>query len=213
MRHATDMHPSDSDSGPAVRAGATDTSTAPQGTSKASPWAAATLVAMVVAVYAPVWRAGFVIDDVRNLPANPALRSAEGLRRIWFAPGAVQQYYPLVYTTYWLECRVWGFHPFGYHLVNVLLHAANAVLVWRLAARLGLPGSWLAAALFAVHPVEVDTVAWISERKNLLSLFYALASLLAYLRFAPIEPRADETARRRTAPLCASARFVRRRIA
>jgi Flp pilus assembly protein TadD len=155
--------------------------------SRASVLAGGALVSMVLVVYLPLVRAGFIIDDFRNLSANPTLRSPDGLRQIWFAPGSVQQYYPLVYTMHWVECRIWGFGPLGYHLVNVLLHATNVLLVWFVLARLKLPGAWLAAAIFAVHPIEVETVAWISERKNVLSLGCALASLLCFLHFEPTD--------------------------
>ncbi|MBI2823474.1 MAG: tetratricopeptide repeat protein [Planctomycetia bacterium] len=148
-------------------------------------WAAVALVGLVVLTYVPVYRAGFVWDDDQYVTENLPLRSWPGLAQLWFEPGAVPQYYPLVYTTFWIEYHLWGLAPLGYHAVNVLLHAVNALLVWRLLCRLGVPGAWLAAALFAVHPVHVESVAWVTERKNVLSLALALSSMLCYLRFAP----------------------------
>jgi len=139
----------------------------------------------VLVAYSPVYRAGYIIDDDVNVTANPTLLTLDGLKRIWFEPGAVQQYYPVVYTSYWVEYALWGAAPLGYHLVNVLWHAVNVLLLWRVLSCLRLPGAWLAAAIFAVHPVEVETVAWVSERKNVMSLAWALAALWCYLRFAP----------------------------
>ena len=97
-------------------------------------------------------------------------------------------YWPLVYTSFWLEHKLWGFAPAGYHAVNVVLHAANTLLVRRLAERLAVPGAWLVAAVFAVHPLHVESVAWIIERKDLLSGLCYLAAFLAWLRFTD-EPR------------------------
>ncbi|HUI05581.1 MAG TPA: tetratricopeptide repeat protein [Verrucomicrobiae bacterium] len=147
---------------------------------------AAVIVLLTVAAYFPVFRAGFIWDDDAHVINNQTLRSLDGLEKIWIRPGATQQYYPLVYTSFWLEYHLWKLHPVGYHLVNVLLHAANAVLLWRLLRRLEIPGAWWTAALFALHPVQVESVAWITERKNVLSgLFYLLATL-AYLRCRPL---------------------------
>ncbi|MGD1020896.1 MAG: tetratricopeptide repeat protein, partial [Verrucomicrobiia bacterium] len=154
---------------------------------------ALTLLAATFVAYQPVWHAGFIWDDDRYVTQNEALRSADGLQRIWSRPGTTVQYYPLVFTSFWVEYHLWGLQPFGYHLVNVLLHAANAVLLWRVLRRLGLPGAWWAAAIFALHPVNVESVAWVTERKNTFSgLFYLLAAL-AWLRFRPLT--AGETAR------------------
>jgi tetratricopeptide (TPR) repeat protein len=124
---------------------------------------------------------------------NRVLESEGGLARIWTDPGATIQYYPMVFTSFWIERRLWGLDPSGYHIVNILLHAGSALLLWRLLSRLALPGAWLAAALFALHPVQVESVAWIAERKNVLSGVFYFASALAYFRFAP--PGARETER------------------
>jgi len=125
---------------------------------------------------------GFIWNDSEYVTA-PALRSAEGFWRIWFELGATEQYYPLLHSAFWVEHRLWGDHPFGYHLVNVLQHATAACLLALVLRRLAIPGAWLAAFLFALHPVMVESVAWISEQKNTLSLVFYLAAALVYLRF------------------------------
>lgn len=166
--------------------------TAPSGlvaaTGSPAGWlAAGALIFITLAAYWPVFRAGYVFDDDTYLTANPLIPSPSGLRDIWLKPSASVQYYPLVFTTYWLEYRFWGSNPAGYHFVNVALHMAGAILLWHLLRRLCVPGAWLAAMLFAVHPVHVESVAWIVERKNVLSGVFSLAAILAYLRFAGIK--------------------------
>lgn len=135
-------------------------------------------------VYAPALRAGFIWNDIDYVTA-PALRSGHGLARIWFEVGATEQYYPLLHSAFWLQHRLWGDQPAGYHLVNVLLHAACAVGLASALRRLDFPrvARWLAAFLFALHPVCVESVAWISEQKNTLSLFFYLLAARAYLQF------------------------------
>ena len=127
---------------------------------------------------------GFIWDDDDYVTENPLLSEPDGLSRIWLSMDAPSQYFPMVYTMLRVEFGLWGLDPLGYHLVNVLLHAANALLLWQLLRRLdiGMEVAWFAAAIFALHPVHVESVAWIAERKNLLSFFFALASLLAWLR-------------------------------
>ena len=136
-----------------------------------------------LAVYASVLHGGFLWDDDAYVWRNAALTSLRGLARIWLKPGAVEQYYPLTYTVFWIEYHLWGLNTFGYHLVNVLLHSLNAVLAGLALTRLRLRGAWLAAFLFAVHPVQLESVAWITELKNVLSGFFYLASLVSFLDY------------------------------
>jgi tetratricopeptide (TPR) repeat protein len=141
------------------------------------------LVVAILAAYHPVWFAGFIWDDDKYVTQNPLLTGQHSLRRIWFSLESPSQYFPLTYTTFLFERALWGLNPAGYHRINLLLHAANALLVWRLLARLRVPGAWLAAAIFALHPVQVETVAWITERKNVLMAFFFLLSVLAWINF------------------------------
>jgi tetratricopeptide (TPR) repeat protein len=141
------------------------------------------LVFVTLIAYGPAWHAGFIWDDDAYLTQNPLLTASDGLRRIWFSLDSPSQYFPLTYTTFYVERALWGLNPAGYHLVNLLLHAANVLLVWRVLARLRVPGAWLAAAFFALHPVQVESVAWITERKNVLMGFFFLLTLWAWTRF------------------------------
>ena len=140
------------------------------------------LAVVTMLAYQPAWRGGFLWDDDANI-ATPELRSLDGLRRIWFEPRTTQQYYPLLYSSSWLQERFWGDSPTGYHLVNLLLHVGCAVLVLKILRLLRIPGAELATIVFALHPVNVETVAWVAERKNTLSGLFALAATLSYLRF------------------------------
>jgi protein O-mannosyl-transferase len=143
------------------------------------------LAAITVAVYLPVMlHGGFIWDDPQYIVRNPTLRDWGGLGAIWIHPTSIPQYYPLVHTTFWIEYQLWGLNPTGYHVDNVLLHALGAALLFRVLRKLEIPGAWLAAALFAIHPINVESVAWITERKNVLSGVFYFLSLMAYLRFA-----------------------------
>jgi tetratricopeptide (TPR) repeat protein len=135
-------------------------------------------------------RGGLLWDDSGHV-TRPDLRDLHGLWRIWSDPAATQQYYPLLHTAFWLEHLLWGDSVLGYHLVNVALHVLAACLVVRIARRLALPGAWLAGLLFAVHPLCVEAVAWISEQKSTLSGAFYLASALVYLEFDESRRRAD----------------------
>jgi tetratricopeptide (TPR) repeat protein len=150
-----------------------------------SVWAGGAIVLLVLLSYFPALRGGFVWDDdAWTSKIIHLLRDTSGLRSIWFHPTAMQQYYPLTGTTFWLDYQLWKFWPLPYHLENVMLHASTALLFWRLLRRLQVPGAWLASALFALHPVMVESAAWITERKNVLSLTLCLGAFLAYLHNA-----------------------------
>ena len=150
----------------------------------------ALITALTILAYLPAMRAGFIWDDNAHI-TQPELRSMHGLVEIWTRLGATQQYYPFVHSVFWIEHRLWGNSALGYHLVNILLHAAGAFVLFRILVRLKTPGAWLAAGLFALHPVQVESVAWISELKNTLSGVFFFSSILTYLNF-------DETRSRRS---------------
>ena len=156
-------------------------------------WFCALIFALVLLAYLPALSGAFLWDDNGHV-TRPDLRSLDGLFRIWFEFGATQQYYPVLHSAFWFEHVLWGDSPLGYHLLNVLLHATAACLFGTLLRRLldGVAGpertryagvEWLAALLFALHPVCVESVAWISEQKNTLSLVFGLGAALAYLRY------------------------------
>ena len=149
------------------------------------PWNwlfAAGLVVAVFLVYQPAWQGGFVWDDDNHV-TPPELRSGHGLYRIWFDIGATPQYYPLVCSAFWVEHKLWDDATLGYHLVNISLHAMAALTLALILRRLAVPGACLAAAIFALHPVCVESVAWITELKNTLSGVFYLAAMLLYVHF------------------------------
>jgi tetratricopeptide (TPR) repeat protein len=145
------------------------------------PRRAALLLLAAIAAWLPALACGFVWDDDDYVTQNPVLRTAAGIARIWFEPTSLPQYYPLVHSTFWLEYRIWGPWAPGYHAVNVALHAASALLLWRLLLQLAVPGALFGALLFAVHPVHVESVAWVTERKNVLSMVCYLLAARSWL--------------------------------
>jgi len=149
------------------------------------------LTAVTILAYRPAWHGGFLWDDDAYVINNELLTTPHGWQRIWFSLDSPSQYFPLTYSTFRIEYALWGLNTTGYHWVNLLLHVGNALLIWAVLARLKVPGSWLAAAIFALHPVQVESVAWITERKNVLMGFFFLLTLLAWIAFV------DERTRRR----------------
>ncbi|HVW22198.1 MAG TPA: tetratricopeptide repeat protein [Opitutaceae bacterium] len=141
------------------------------------------LGALVLAAYLPALRGGFVWDDDATLTRNPVVAASDGLRRIWLTTEP-RDYWPVTYSGLWAEWRLWGPHPLGYHAVSVALHLATVLLLWGLLRRVweDPPGAWLAAALFALHPVNVESVAWVTQQKNLLAMLFYLAAIHAFWR-------------------------------
>jgi len=155
-------------------------------------WWGIILIAATLIAYAPAYRAGFIWDDPDHVVNNASLRTPEGLANIWFQIGVTPQYYPLVFSSFWIEYQIVrpapgdALDPTVFHVTNVVLHALGALVLWRILLRLRVPGAWLAATVFALHPIHVESVAWITERKNTLSALMYLLSAWAYLRFSPL---------------------------
>src|SRR5947208_7710445 len=145
---------------------------------------AATLAAWTIFACWPAWHGGFIWDDDRYVSHNYLLIASDGLRRIWFSLDAPSQYFPLTYTVLRIERSLWDLNPVGYHWVNILLHLGNALLEWCILARLKVPGAWLAAAIFALHPVQVESVGWISDLENVLIGFFFFLTLLTWIAYA-----------------------------
>jgi protein O-mannosyl-transferase len=133
-------------------------------------------------VYQPAWHGQKIMDDYVHLP-RPDDRSLQGLKNLWVSPRLTQQYHPLVDSVFWLEDRIWGDAMLGFHLTNIVLHVAVAGLLFLLLQRLHVPGAWFATAIFTLHPVQVESVAFLAEMKNILSALFLFAAILAYLRF------------------------------
>jgi protein O-mannosyl-transferase len=160
---------------------------------------AAAMYASLLLAYWPALRGGKIWDDRFELTA-PSLQSLHGLWRIWFELGSASQYYPLYHSAFWVEHRLWGDSMLGYHLASLTEHALAAFLLVLIVRRLALPGAWLAGLLFALHPVCVESVAWMTEQKNTLSAVFYMASALTYLHF--------DRSRRRSQYLLASGFFL-----
>ncbi len=165
------------------------------------------LIGAALLAYSPALHGGLLWDDDAHITA-PALQSRHGLWRIWSELGATQQYYPLLHSAFWIEHRLWGAAPLGYHLVNIVLHATSALLLGLILRQLRLPGALFAALVFALHPVQVESVAWISEQKNTLSTAFYLGAMLCYVRFDNLEKTSESSARSWRWYAAASALFL-----
>ncbi len=139
------------------------------------------LIAFVFIAYAPVFHAGFIWDDESHLTRNPCIVGPLGLKEIWTSTQAV--YYPLVLTTFWVLHEFVGLNPLPYHILNVVMHAGSAVLLWRVLRQLGVRGAWLGAVLWALHPVMAQSVAWVTELKNTQSCLFYLLSIYCFLNW------------------------------
>ncbi len=136
----------------------------------------------VFMAYMPTLNGGFVLDDDVLVTENKLVKAAEGLYRIWSSEESVD-FWPVTNTSFWLEWRLWRMHPAGYHVTNLVLHAAESLLIWLILRKLSIPGAFLAALIFALHPVNVESVAWIASLKNLMALLFFLLSTLWYVKF------------------------------
>ena len=175
---------------------------APAATTRSRPfplspdWLAGLLLVVgVILVYQPVWSAGFTWDDDNLITANPCIIGPLGLTEIWTTKAA--DICPLTLTAFWVEHALWGLAPLPYHLATVLLHSLAALALWRVLRALAVPGAWLGAALWAFHPVEVESVAWIAETKNTLSGVFFLLSLLFFLKFLQVRDLTGPQTRRK----------------
>jgi len=153
------------------------------------------LVAATVIAYLSVWRAGFIWDDDLHLTKNPCIVGPIGFKGIWTSAAAM--YYPLVSTSFWFQHALWGLNPLPYHLVNIAMHAACAILLWKVLDRLQIKGAWLGAAIWALHPVQVESVAWVTELKNTQSCLFYLLSILFFLKWREDEAASQDRHRER----------------
>ena len=160
------------------------------------------LVAAVVLCFSPALPGDFLWDDDLHITANPTIVGPLGLKEIWTTAAA--NYFPLVLTNFWVQHALWGLNPFGYHIVTLLFHALAAVLLWRVLVRLNARGAWLGAALWALHPVQVESVAWICELKNTQSAVFFLLAVGFYLKW--LQPESSGERERAGEPTRAHAR-------
>jgi protein O-mannosyl-transferase len=141
----------------------------------------AIIVLIAFLAYLPSINGGFVLDDNLLLGKNDLIRNPDGLRKLW-CTNESEEYYPVSYSTLWIEWRLWGMTPTGYHVINLILHILESLLIWVILRKMSIPGAFLAALIFIVHPVNVESVAWIAQRRNVVAMLFFLLSILWYLK-------------------------------
>ena len=142
---------------------------------------AAAIVLAVILAYLPAISGKFIFDDALLLTKYSPIHAGDGLCRLWCTTESLE-YYPLSYSMFWLEWRLWGLDPVGFHVTSLVLHVVETLLIWVILRRLSIPGAYLAAALFALHPVNVESVAWIAQQRNMMAMLFLLLSILWYLK-------------------------------
>lgn len=142
------------------------------------------LVLLVFFMYFPILKADYIWDDDAYVVNNSNLQNTQGLKRIWLEPKTSPQYYPLVFSFFWIERQLFGLNSQISHLINICLHILNALILWIVLRKLGVAAAFFIILVFALHPVHLESVAWITERKNVLSAFFYLFSMLAYLSYS-----------------------------
>ena len=178
-----------------------DSASVPEVARPESGWPLASILMPVglavacLAAYWPAMQGQFIWDDDYYVVNNTALRTFEGIQDIWLgilSPRTypAPQYYPMTFTSLWLDYRIWGLNPVGYHVTNLVLHVLCSWTLWVVLRKLTVPGAAAAAFVFALHPINVESVAWITERKNVLSGLFCLLSLLVYLRYGGLDSEA-----------------------
>ena len=153
--------------------------------SSALPWSVpAGVVLIAVAVflaYLPSLNGGFIWDDHDLITDSNLIKASDGPFRFWCTTNPID-YWPVTNTTFWIEWRLWEMNSAGYHVTNFILHIAETLLIWMILRKLSIPGAFLAAMIFALHPVNVESVAWIAQRKNLMAMLFFLLSILWYMK-------------------------------
>jgi protein O-mannosyl-transferase len=174
------------------------------------PVGIALIVLITFITYIPSLSCGFIWDDGMYLTDNPIIKDPAGLSKIWRSDETVD-FYPISNTALWIEWRLWGMNAGGYHAVSLILHIVESLLIWLILRKLSIPGAFLAAMIFAVHPVNVESVAWIAQRKDMMAFLFFLLSILWYLMFlarARVPPTAKQTLPTDHCPLPTNSSFI-----